>query len=146
MSYDTRSVGEVSSPAVLEALEFRGGSNEDVTAFLGAARRVAIVQGRQSDYEWLVTYVESCLRGDAMRWFDEKDLGANAKDWSSLRRLFLSRFDTHDIPPSAPVAAAIRPPEQEVPKAPLPVTVINKFCDYKANRFYKILIIGNSGT
>ncbi|KAG8987343.1 GTP-binding protein [Tulasnella sp. JGI-2019a] len=149
MSYDTRSIGEVSSPVVLEALEFRGSSNEDVTAFLGAIRRVAIMHGRQSDYEWLVTYVESCLRGDAMRWFDEKDLGATTKDWSSLRRLFLSRFDTHDAHPvtlPGPVAAAaIRRPEQEAPKAPLPVTIINKFYEYKANHFYKILIVGNSG-
>ncbi|KAG8985421.1 hypothetical protein FRB94_003778, partial [Tulasnella sp. JGI-2019a] len=125
MSYDTRSIGD--NPGALEALEFHGGPNEDVTAFLGAVRRVAITHNRQSDNEWLVTYVESCLRGDAMRWFDQIEPSATATDWRSLRRLFLSRFDTRDAhaatPPAPVAAAASRLPEQETLKAPLPVTV-----------------------
>ncbi|KAG8992322.1 GTP-binding protein [Tulasnella sp. JGI-2019a] len=127
MSYATRSIGEVSSPAALEALEFRGEATEDVTAFLGAVRRVAMMNNRQSDNEWLITYLESCLRGDAMRWFDEMDVGATITNWSSLRRLFLNRFDKRDIHPATPPApvaeATVRRPDQEAPKAPLSVTV-----------------------
>ncbi|KAG8989084.1 hypothetical protein FRB94_014682 [Tulasnella sp. JGI-2019a] len=69
--YNTGSIYNAASPALLEVLEFRGGPNEDVTRFLAAIKRVAVSQGRHLDDEWTVSYTESCLGGDAMRWFDE---------------------------------------------------------------------------
>ncbi|KAG9030818.1 GTP-binding protein [Tulasnella sp. JGI-2019a] len=101
------------------------------------------MHGRHSDYEWLISYTESCLRGDAMRWFYDID-DATITDWRSFCRLFLRRFDTRDARP-ATEAAIRRPTEHEAPKAPLPVTVGNYFGDYKATSLYKMLIVGNSG-
>ncbi|KAG8988206.1 GTP-binding protein [Tulasnella sp. JGI-2019a] len=141
-------MGEVPNPP-LEALEFWGGPNEEVTAFLGTVKRVAMMHDRHSDNEWLVSYTESCLRGDAMRWFDTMGPDAATMDWSSLRRLFLSRFNTRDLRsanPPAPAAAAIgRPISQEIPTAPLPATVAVHFDDIQAMWLHKILILGNSG-
>ncbi|KAG8992321.1 GTP-binding protein [Tulasnella sp. JGI-2019a] len=148
MSYSTSKIPDLEA---IEILEFRGSANEDVTAFLGAIKRVAIMHGRHLDYEWLISYTESCLRGDAMRWFYKTDPRTTIKDWSALCRLFLDRFDTPDIHPAnppAPAAAAIRRPNAyEVPKAPLPITVGPEFGRHKAkaNDVYKILFIGNSG-
>ncbi|KAG8981363.1 hypothetical protein FRB93_008729, partial [Tulasnella sp. JGI-2019a] len=82
----------VSIPAPLEELEFRGGPNEDVSNFLGAIKRAAVKQGRHSDNQWMASYTESCLRGDAMGWFDEMGPDVATIDWTSLRRAFLRQF------------------------------------------------------
>ncbi|KAG8861481.1 hypothetical protein FRB96_002930 [Tulasnella sp. 330] len=112
----------------LEVLKFSGLPSEDVTEFLGAVKRVAIARGRQKDHEWITDYTESCLRGNAMKWFD----GASVTDpsqfstWPSLRRAFLGRFELSG-PPQAPAAvasAAWTPPPEPVSNAPLPSSII----------------------
>ncbi|KAG9021267.1 hypothetical protein FRB95_002500 [Tulasnella sp. JGI-2019a] len=110
-------MSDISSPTPLEVLEFRGGPTEDVSSFLGAIKRAAVIQGRHSDDRWMVSYAESCLRGDAMTWFDE--LGPEiATDWRSFRKALLHRFqrpDSHraNSPPLAPAAA---PPPAAAPR------------------------------
>ncbi|KAG9001130.1 GTP-binding protein [Tulasnella sp. JGI-2019a] len=143
----------ISEVSPLEVVIFRGGPNEDVSEFLGAIRRVAVIQGRHSDDEWMVSYTESCLRGYAMGWFDEVSSGVPTMDWKSLRKAFLGRFRIQDsypayalppaaVPQASTVAASRRPMVQ---KAPLPVTVDDSFGDLRAQGFFKKLIIGNSG-
>ncbi|KAG9001189.1 hypothetical protein FRB93_012271 [Tulasnella sp. JGI-2019a] len=100
----TKSVPGISSPAALEDLKFRGGPNEDVSDFLGAIRRAAVQQDRHMDNEWMVAYTESCLRGDAMEWFDELGPAVATMDWISLRKAFLHRFRTTPSPPAAAAA------------------------------------------
>ncbi|KAG9031172.1 hypothetical protein FRB95_003076 [Tulasnella sp. JGI-2019a] len=77
---------DISSPPPLEDLEFQGRPNEDVSRFLGAVMRAALIQGRHLDREWMFAYTESCLRGDAMEWFDNMSADIARMDWSSLRK------------------------------------------------------------
>ncbi|KAG9023188.1 hypothetical protein FRB95_013424 [Tulasnella sp. JGI-2019a] len=99
-------MSEISSPPPLEDLEFRGGPADDVTRFLAAIKGAAVIQGRHLDDEWVVSYTESCLGGDAMAWFD--DLGSEVTtDWRSLRKALLHRFHKPDSSTAqSPVAAA----------------------------------------
>ncbi|KAG8988092.1 hypothetical protein FRB94_001104 [Tulasnella sp. JGI-2019a] len=83
-------MADISNPPPLDDLEFRGGPDEDVSRFLGAIRRTAILQGRHSDEGWMRSYIESCLRGDAMEWFMGTDV--DAMDWRTLSKAFLRRF------------------------------------------------------
>ncbi|KAG8874213.1 hypothetical protein FRB97_006075 [Tulasnella sp. 331] len=126
MSYDARSISDEPSSIPLEPLTFGGAPNEDVTAFLGAVKRIVVVQGRRRDDEWIVDFVESCLRGDAMRWFDGLESSAPL-EWSQLRRLFLAKFNNYNISPiNAPAPApspAARLPVHSAPTAPLPSAV-----------------------
>ncbi|KAG9018426.1 GTP-binding protein [Tulasnella sp. JGI-2019a] len=134
-------MSEAPSPA-LEDLQFWGSPNEDVSAFLGSIKRAAIKQGRHLDNEWMISYAESCLRGDAMKWFDEMDPDEPAAtEWRSLRKAFLGRF-TYP-PPPATATALVR--KHEMPRAPLPATVSDDFGGFKLKWFKKTLIIGNSG-
>ncbi|KAG8981391.1 GTP-binding protein [Tulasnella sp. JGI-2019a] len=141
-------MSDIYSPTPLEILEFRGGPNDDVTAFLGAIKRVGVIQGRHSDDEWMVSYTESCLRGDAMEWFDEMSSEATPMDWRSLRKEFLRRFHRRDASPPPPPAAAAPgryPIVQASTNAPLPNSVKTRFRGTQANGVFKILILGNSG-
>ncbi|KAG8991669.1 hypothetical protein FRB94_012352 [Tulasnella sp. JGI-2019a] len=107
-------MSDISSPPPLEDLEFRGGPTEDVTRFLAAIKRAAVIQGRHSDDEWMISYIESCLGGDAMAWFDE--LGPEVTtDWRSLRKALLHRFHKPDsYTAQSPIAAA--PPATTSPQ------------------------------
>ncbi|KAG9035084.1 GTP-binding protein [Tulasnella sp. JGI-2019a] len=98
------SISGIPSPAPLEELKFRGGPNEDVSDFLGAIKRAAIKQDRHLDDKWMVSYAESCLRGDAMEWFDEMGPDVATMDWMSLRKAFLLQFRA--APPSSSTVAA----------------------------------------
>ncbi|KAG8991149.1 hypothetical protein FRB94_012706 [Tulasnella sp. JGI-2019a] len=97
-----------SGPSPLEYLEFGGRPHEDVSRFLGDIKRAAVIQGRHSDDEWMVSYAESCLRGDAMEWFDEMASDDAAMDWRTLRKAFLRRFHRRDsyLASSSPPPAA----------------------------------------
>ncbi|KAG8986453.1 hypothetical protein FRB93_005285 [Tulasnella sp. JGI-2019a] len=114
-----------------EILTFSGNPSEDVTTFLGSVKRVAITQGRQKDDAWIADYVESCLRGKAMKWFDAASVGdpSSFSRWQSLRRTFLERFDSSPdqppahTPPAAATAAAWAPPVQMNMNAPLPESI-----------------------
>lgn len=127
MSYEANLSDDcVLSP--IESLTFGGETFEDVTVFLGAAKRVAILQGRLDDDGWILNYIESCLRGDAMRWYDSlaSSIPRPFAQWSDVRRLFLSRFNNY-VPPAPPPAAAA-PPRTLIarfksPKAPTPSSI-----------------------
>ncbi|KAG8883701.1 hypothetical protein FRB98_002859 [Tulasnella sp. 332] len=56
-----------------ESVTFEGKDAEDVTLFWQSVRRVAFAQGRQGDGDWLVDYVETCLAGRAVLWYDALD-------------------------------------------------------------------------
>ncbi|KAG9023580.1 hypothetical protein FRB95_012897 [Tulasnella sp. JGI-2019a] len=109
-----------SGPSPLEYLEFGGRPHEDVSRFLGDIKRAAVIQGRHSDDEWMVSYAESCLRGDAMEWFDEMASDDAAMDWRTLRKAFLRRFhrrDSYLASSSPPPAAASSATETAVAAA-----------------------------
>ncbi|KAG9007035.1 hypothetical protein FRB94_014699 [Tulasnella sp. JGI-2019a] len=98
---------EASPP--LEVLEFRGGPNKDVSAFLGATKHIAIIQDRYLDDKWLASYTESGLRGDVLEWFDEMSSEVSVLDWRVLRKAFLCRFhrkESNPAYPPTPAAAA----------------------------------------
>ncbi|KAG9014310.1 Ras- protein Rab-1A [Tulasnella sp. JGI-2019a] len=144
---------DVTSPPLLEELKFYGGPDEDVSDFLGAIQRVAIIQGKHSDSEWIVSYTESCLRGDALDWLIERDPDeVDTMDWRTLRKILLRQFrrrDSHPVytPPPAAAAATSRPIVQEAPTAPLPATIGTDFSGTKAkaSSVNKILVLGNRG-
>ncbi|KAG9014321.1 GTP-binding protein [Tulasnella sp. JGI-2019a] len=123
---------------------FGGAQGEDVTAFLAGVKRVAVVQGRHEDDAWLAGYTESCLRGEAMRWFDGSDQAAMMQ-WSKLRAGFLKRFGDcmSGSPPAvaAPPSVASRLNANVGPHPPIPdaVTASSEFAMNKA------LIIGDAG-
>ncbi|KAG9027448.1 hypothetical protein FRB95_007748 [Tulasnella sp. JGI-2019a] len=50
----------------LEHITFDGNGSEDVTIFLQSVKRVALVQGRQRDDDWIVDYTEASLTGDGL--------------------------------------------------------------------------------
>ncbi|KAG9025674.1 GTP-binding protein [Tulasnella sp. JGI-2019a] len=133
-----------------EILTFSGNPSEDVTTFLGSVKRVAITQGRQKDDAWIADYVESCLRGKAMKWFDAASVGdpSSFSRWQSLRRTFLERFDSSPdqppahTPPAAATAAAWAPPVQMNMNAPLPESIEEPDGKIKIS---KALILGDSG-
>ncbi|KAG9017363.1 hypothetical protein FRB93_007477 [Tulasnella sp. JGI-2019a] len=86
----------------LELLTFNGTDNEDVTLFVRDVKRVAMAQGRQRDQEWMVDYVESCLGGQAMRWFSQLDVDSDDQaplSWRALRQGLLNRFGAPPPPP-----------------------------------------------
>ncbi|KAG9014312.1 hypothetical protein FRB94_012718 [Tulasnella sp. JGI-2019a] len=170
---NTRAMSDICSPPPIEELKFHGDPNEDVSDFLGSIKRAVVKQGRHLDNEWMVSYAESCLRGDALDWFDEMDPDKVAgMDWSSLRKAFLGRFRATspalltaaaaaEMATIAPAGTAVAR-KQEVPKAPLPATVATntgglKVLDaskagtiitliaFRADHPPQTLIIGNNG-
>ncbi|KAG9027004.1 hypothetical protein FRB95_008205 [Tulasnella sp. JGI-2019a] len=104
---NAQSTPDVSSPKPPEDLEFWGRPNEVVSRFLGAIMRAAVIQGRHSDEEWMVAYTESCLRGDALEWFDNMSADAARMEWSSLRKALLRRFHRPDSYMASPPPSAV---------------------------------------
>lgn len=92
--------------------------------FLQSVKRVAIVQGRQRDDDWMVDYVEACLTGEALRWFvtlDDFTLGS----WRTVRNAFLHQYAAPVVqraPASAPAAALlpVQAPHTPILVAPKP--------------------------
>ncbi|KAG8988885.1 hypothetical protein FRB94_005592 [Tulasnella sp. JGI-2019a] len=92
----------------IERIRFNGTDSEDVTDFVQAVKRIAMDQGRQRDQEWMFDYAESCLGGQAVRWFDERQSQGEAlASWGDLRHALLDRFKPFSdkfIPQAAPPA------------------------------------------
>lgn len=148
MSSDGRYNDDVAAP--LEQLVFGGTHSEDVTDFLRAVKRVAVIQGRQRDDEWMIDYVESCLKGQAMRWFDALP---TVESWSQIRRALLVRFDSPVTSTEAPTAAAVapaapaplsRPRAPPPPNAPLPSEIGSESPDLKPSEVVKVRIASNT--
>ncbi|KAG9022350.1 hypothetical protein FRB95_014924 [Tulasnella sp. JGI-2019a] len=98
---------DVSNPAPLEGLEFWGRPDEDVSRFLGAIMRAAVIQGRHPDKQWMFAYTESCLRGDAMEWFDNMSADVARMEWSSLRKAPPRQFHRPNSYMAPPPLAAV---------------------------------------
>lgn len=96
--------------ANLEFLSFGGKNGENVTSFLQNVARIAFLQSKQADDAWLLSYVETCLTGQALRWFCGLEDEA-IESWRSLRRAFLRDF-LDSLTPGAPPAAAAAPPRR----------------------------------
>jgi len=154
MSFNVRNSSSDDLTTPLESLEFAGTPSEDVTHFLGAIKRVAVVQRRQREDEWMIDYVESCLRGQALRWFDSLP-PATIESWNLVRRAFLMRFDSDKSLAQAPAPAAAAPTvitpagvgrfiPQALPNAPLPSEITPLFKSRHVNSV-KALILGDSG-
>lgn len=76
----------------IEQLSFDGTAGEDVTFFLRGVTRAAFAQGHGSDNSWIAQYVETCLGGEALRWFSSLDEDTRS-DFGKLREAMLKRFD-----------------------------------------------------
>ncbi|KAG9027254.1 hypothetical protein FRB95_007971 [Tulasnella sp. JGI-2019a] len=75
----------------MQFLVFSGSQDEDVTAFLQNVKKIAFVEGKSRDSDWLVDYVESCLSGVALDWYDA--LGEDVQmNWGELRHALLKQF------------------------------------------------------
>lgn len=93
------------STTSLQFVAFNGTDGEDVTLFIRDVKRIALTHGRLRDQEWVIDYVEACLGGHAMRWFNELDKGVLGS-WDALRAAFLHRFKplpNHYLPAAAPI-------------------------------------------
>ncbi|KAG9023632.1 GTP-binding protein [Tulasnella sp. JGI-2019a] len=131
----------------LDTVTFGGNPNEDVTLFLQRVKRIAIVEGRQRDKEWMVDYAESCLIGPALRWYHELE-DSNLRSWKALRGAFLLRFDPPvDVPAAAKASpsccqASPIPAKVWASTAPLPDSVPATSTNIHIR---KILVIGDCG-
>ncbi|KAG9014478.1 hypothetical protein FRB95_007160 [Tulasnella sp. JGI-2019a] len=107
----------------LEQITFEGKGSEDVTVFLQSIKRVAMIQGRQRDDDWMVDYTEASLTGDALRWFSDLDEGT-LRSWRTVRNAFLKRFtapvtNSVGVPvPAAAVGASAAARPRVVPQKP----------------------------
>lgn len=70
---------------------FCGGSGEEAEQFIRAVRDKAIDEGKQKDNEWIATYAESCLAGEALRWYTYLDSDTRA-NWKKLQQALLLRY------------------------------------------------------
>ncbi|KAG8843021.1 hypothetical protein FRB96_004474, partial [Tulasnella sp. 330] len=90
----------------VERIRFNGTESEDVTEFVREVNCIAIDQGKRKDNEWIVEYAESCLGGNAIRWYSELE-GDEIATWNGLRKGLLNRFGPPDgkhVPQAAPAA------------------------------------------
>ncbi|KAG9003565.1 hypothetical protein FRB93_010983 [Tulasnella sp. JGI-2019a] len=83
-------------------ISFSGAGSEDATLFIQQVQKVAFAQGRHLDDVWRVSYLATCLRGAAMRWYFLLDDDETRTTWVLLCRRLLHGFP----PPTAPIPAA----------------------------------------
>ncbi|KIO19069.1 hypothetical protein M407DRAFT_31282 [Tulasnella calospora MUT 4182] len=100
---------------------FYGGSGEEAEKFILAVLEKAIEEGKGKDNEWIVTYIEPCFAGEALRWYTCLDSDTQ-ENWKKLRQALLIQYPRGGIGgpavnlvPSAPTAASFVP----APKATL---------------------------
>lgn len=96
---------------------FGGSDSEDVTLFIHAVKKYALAKGQERDDEWLSHFVESCLIGDAMVWFNELDEDVT-ETWRTLSRAFLKRFKHTINAALPPTPASAGPPSGSGPAGP----------------------------
>ncbi|KAG9002147.1 hypothetical protein FRB93_011773 [Tulasnella sp. JGI-2019a] len=131
--------------AQIEKITYDGSNGSDVTLFLQNVKRIAFIQGRQHDDQWLIDCAEISLVGEALRWFHELD-DETVSSWKALRGAFLRRLTTTPrptAPAAAPLAAAPihKFVTRSLPRAlPPPEVVVDQ--DKKSR---KSLLIGDSG-
>ncbi|KIO28256.1 hypothetical protein M407DRAFT_22470 [Tulasnella calospora MUT 4182] len=92
---------------------FYGGSGEEAEKFIRAVRDKAVEEGKRKDNEWIVTYVESCLAGEALRWHAHLNSDTQ-ENWKKLQQALLIQYprDGADGPalnllPTPPAAASL---------------------------------------
>ncbi|KAG9021837.1 hypothetical protein FS837_006943, partial [Tulasnella sp. UAMH 9824] len=94
---------------------FCGGSGEEAEDFVRAVHRKAIDEGKPRDNGWIVTYAESCLAGEALRWYAQLDLDTQ-ENWKKLQKALLNQYPRGDaggparnLVPTPPAAASLAP-------------------------------------
>ncbi|KIO27387.1 hypothetical protein M407DRAFT_191060 [Tulasnella calospora MUT 4182] len=70
---------------------FRGGSGEEAETFIRAVLDKAIDEGKRKDNEWIVMYAESCLAGEALRWYAHLDSDTQ-ENWKKLQQALLVQY------------------------------------------------------
>lgn len=70
---------------------FYGGSGEEAENFVRVVRDKAINEGKRKDNEWIVTYAESCLAGEALRWYAYLDSDTK-NNWEKLQQALLIQY------------------------------------------------------
>ncbi|KAG9046810.1 hypothetical protein FS837_003629 [Tulasnella sp. UAMH 9824] len=104
---------------------FYGGSGEEAENFVRVVRDKAINEGKRKDNEWIVAYAESCLAGEALRWYAYLDSDTR-NNWEKLQQALLMQYPRGGTagPPlnvvPAPAAATPPAPAAAVPPAPAP--------------------------
>lgn len=70
---------------------FCGGSGEEAERFIRTVRDKAIDEGKRKDNGWLVEYAESCLAGEALRWYTYPDSDIQ-ENWRELQQALLFQY------------------------------------------------------
>lgn len=70
---------------------FNGSDGAEAEDFVTAVRRRAFAEGRQRDQAWMADYAATCLKGNAVRWFQALDREVR-EDWELLSRALLERW------------------------------------------------------
>ncbi|KAG9027746.1 hypothetical protein FRB95_007405 [Tulasnella sp. JGI-2019a] len=101
----------------MQFLSFSGREDEDVTAFLQNVNRVAFVEGKTREDDWIADYVGTCVTGIALDWYDELEEDVK-RSWKDLRRALLRRFTARvaSLVPEPPAARA--PPSARITQPP----------------------------
>ncbi|KIO15849.1 hypothetical protein M407DRAFT_34543 [Tulasnella calospora MUT 4182] len=97
---------------------FCGGSGEEAERFIRAVRDQAINERKRTDNEWIVMYAESCLAGEALRWYTYLDLDTK-NNWEKLQQALLTQYPRRG--PGDPALNLIPTPAAAASAAPAPI-------------------------
>ncbi|KAG9043592.1 hypothetical protein FS837_009372 [Tulasnella sp. UAMH 9824] len=94
---------------------FCGGSGVAAENFLRAVYDKAIHEGKREDNKWIVAYAESCLAGEALRWYAQLDSDTQ-ENWKKLQKALLAQYPRDgtaspslNLIPTPPAAASFAP-------------------------------------
>ncbi|KAG9033820.1 hypothetical protein FS837_002327 [Tulasnella sp. UAMH 9824] len=74
---------------------FCGGSGEEAEKFVRAVYHKANAEGKRNDNEWTIAYAESCLDGEALRWYAQLDSDTRG-NWTQLQQALLVQYPRDD--------------------------------------------------
>ncbi|KIO16666.1 hypothetical protein M407DRAFT_33678 [Tulasnella calospora MUT 4182] len=98
---------------------FYGGSGEEAEKFIRGVRDKAINEGKREDNKWVVAYAESCLAGEALRWYTYLDSDTQ-DNWKKLQQALLIQYPRGDT--VAPALNLVPTPAAAAPLVPAPKT------------------------
>ncbi|KIO24617.1 hypothetical protein M407DRAFT_25957 [Tulasnella calospora MUT 4182] len=99
---------------------FYGGSGEEAENFICAVRDKAINEKKRTDNEWIVMYAESCLAGEALRWYTYLDLDTK-NSWEKLQQALLTQYSRGG--PADPALNLVPTPASAASVGPAPSAI-----------------------
>ncbi|KAG8964270.1 hypothetical protein FRC00_002958 [Tulasnella sp. 408] len=97
-------------------ISFAGAPNETAAAFIQAVQRIAFMQNRVKDDEWIAEYASACFSDSALMWYLTLDEDTQT-NWKKLRLALAQRYP---VQPAAPPPAARPTTASARPKATSP--------------------------